>query len=56
MAAGGIKVSAHYGFIKEFMKSINENGKPPVSPEEGRENVRIVQEICDLVDKSVAST
>ena len=56
MATGGIKVSAHYGFIKEFMKSINENGKPPVSPEEGRENVRIVQEICDLVDKSVPST
>jgi predicted dehydrogenase len=53
MAAGGIRVSAHYGFIKEFVKSISENGKPPVSPEEGRENVRIVQEICDLVDKSI---
>jgi predicted dehydrogenase len=52
MAVGGVKVSAHYGFIAEFVKSIREDGKPPVSLEEARENVRIVQEICDLVDKT----
>jgi predicted dehydrogenase len=52
MAAGGVKVSAHYGFLAEFIKSVRDDGKPPVSLEEARENVRIVQEICDLVDKT----
>jgi hypothetical protein len=51
MAFGGVKVSAHYGFIAEFVKSIIEDGKPPVSLDEARENVRIVQDICDLVDR-----
>lgn len=52
MAAGGVKVSAHYGFIAEFVKSVREDGKLPVSFEEARENVRIVQDICHLVDNS----
>jgi predicted dehydrogenase len=51
MAVGGVKVSAHYGFIAEFVKSVREDGKTPVSLEEARENVRIVQGVCDLVDK-----
>lgn len=52
MATGGVKVSAHYGFMEAFFKSVREDGKPPVSLEEARENVRIVQEICKLVDDS----
>lgn len=50
MASGGVKVSAHYGFISEFIRSIRENTKPPVSLEEARENVRIVAEISNLID------
>jgi predicted dehydrogenase len=51
MALGGVKVSAHYGFISEFIKSVREDSKPPVSLGEARENVRIVEEICRLVDE-----
>jgi hypothetical protein len=51
MGIGGVKVSAHYGFISAFIDSIEKGTKPPVSLEEARENVRIVQEICDQVDR-----
>jgi hypothetical protein len=51
MALGGVKVSAHYGFISEFIKSVREDSKAPVSLGEARENVRIVEEICRLVDE-----
>jgi predicted dehydrogenase len=51
LGLGGVKVSAHYGFISAFIKSIDENGKMPVSLDEARENVRIVEDICNLVDK-----
>jgi predicted dehydrogenase len=51
MGLGGVKVSAHYGFISAFIKSINEDGKMPVSLDEARENVSIVEDICNLVDK-----
>lgn len=51
MGTGGVKVSAHYGFISAFIKGINEDGKMPVSLDEARENVRIVEDICNLVDK-----
>lgn len=51
MALGGVKVSAHYGFISEFVQSVREGGKQIVSVEEARENVRIVEEICRLVDE-----
>jgi predicted dehydrogenase len=52
MAVGGVKVSAHYGFISAFVKSIEEDKETPVTLDQARENVRIVQEICDLVDKT----
>lgn len=51
MGVGGVKVSAHYGFISEFIKSVQENREPPVSLEQARENVRIVEEICGLIDR-----
>jgi predicted dehydrogenase len=52
MAVGGVKVSAHYGFLSAFVKSILENTEPPVSDEEARENVRIVEEICNKIDQT----
>lgn len=47
----GVKVSAHYNFISEFVKSILEDRSPPVSQGEAMENVRIVQEICSKIDE-----
>jgi predicted dehydrogenase len=49
-AIGGVEVSAHYGFISEFVQCIREDKETPVSLEDARENVRIVAEICNLVD------
>ncbi len=46
MVFGGIKVSAHYGFIYNFVESIVNDSDLPVSLEEIRENVRIVETIC----------
>lgn len=46
----GEKVSAHYGFLNEFVKAIKTNGKLPASEEEAKENVRIVDEICKMID------
>ena len=51
IATGGVKVSAHYGFIKHFLKSIINDTEPPVSRNEARETVRVVAEICNAVDK-----
>lgn len=50
MIFGGVKVSAHYYFILEFVKSILEGKDLPVSSAEARENVRIVEKICSQVD------
>lgn len=50
MVFGGIKVSAHYYFIFEFVRSVLENKDSPVSPEDARENVRIVENICGKID------
>lgn len=55
MASGGVKVSAHYGFLREFVRSIQSGGKLPVSEEEARENVRIVESICEAIDDSVSN-
>jgi predicted dehydrogenase len=54
MASGGVKVSAHYGFLREFVRSIQSGGKLPVSEEEARENVGIVESICEAIDDSVS--
>jgi len=50
MATGGVKVSAHYEFIKEFLRSVVTDDDPPVSRNEARENVRVVESICNAVD------
>jgi predicted dehydrogenase len=49
---GGVKVSAHYGFLNQYVKSILEDSEPPVSAETARENVRIVEDICSQIEKS----
>jgi predicted dehydrogenase len=53
MVVGGEKVSAHYGFLREFVRSIRSDGELPVSEGEARENVRIVCNICEKIDNSV---
>ena len=50
MVSGGVKVSAHYGFLRKFVHSIQSGSKLPVSEEEARENVRIVEGICERID------
>jgi len=54
MFSGGVKVSAHYGFLREFLQSIKSGSRLPVSQEEARENVRIVESICRGIDDSVS--
>jgi hypothetical protein len=48
----GEKVSAHYGFLKAFFEALEAGDKMPVSEEEARENVRIVETICHMVDEA----
>ena len=55
MFSGGVKVSAHYGFLREFLRSIQSDSELPVSEEEARENVRIVASICEQIDGSVSN-
>ncbi|MEM2291975.1 MAG: Gfo/Idh/MocA family oxidoreductase [Nitrososphaerota archaeon] len=51
---GGERVSAHYGFLKAFVEALENNGEMPVSHEEARENVRIVEAICRMIDEAVS--
>jgi hypothetical protein len=53
MGLGGEKVSAHYGFLRAFVDAVQGEGKLPVSEEEARENVSIVEKICRMIDESV---
>ena len=48
---GGEKVSAHYGFLKAFFEALRTDGKMPVSEEEARENVRVVETVCHMIDE-----
>jgi predicted dehydrogenase len=52
MAVGGERISAHYGFLRAFINSIEAGSPMPVSDAEARENVRIVQEICKEIDRA----
>ena len=54
MASSGVKVSAHYDFIMEFVRSIMEDRDPPVTPSETRKNVEIVEKICSMIDDYVS--
>lgn len=50
---GGEKVSAHYGFLEAFVRAVKRNGKLPVSEEDAKDNVRIVESICRSIDELV---
>lgn len=52
---GGEKVSAHYGFLRAFVNAIKTDGKLPATEEEAKENVRIVEEICKMIDASLSN-
>nr|MDO8132625.1 Gfo/Idh/MocA family oxidoreductase [Candidatus Njordarchaeum guaymaensis] len=43
------KASAHYAFISRFVDSLLQDSKPPTTGEDGRENVRILEEICKQI-------
>ena len=51
IAFGGEKVSAHYGFLKAFVEAVKNDGEMPVSEEDAKENVRIVEAICRRIDE-----
>jgi len=55
MFSGGVKVSAHYGFLHKFIRSIQTDDELPVSEEEARENVMVVESICKGIDDSVSN-
>jgi predicted dehydrogenase len=48
--AGG-KVSAHYIFISKFIESILHEAPPPNTPEDARETLRLLESICDRIEK-----
>jgi predicted dehydrogenase len=45
----GVKVSAHYFFIKKFAESISNGTEPPVSLSDARESVELLEEVCNRV-------
>ena len=51
MLSGGVKISAHYGFIRAFIDSVREDQPAPTSDDEARENVRLVAAICEQVEQ-----
>ena len=53
MAFGGVKVSAHYGFIRDFVKSVKTDSDLPVNREEAKENVKIIEIICNQLKPKV---
>ena len=46
MVFGGEKVSALFGFFREFIKSVTLDHELPVSEEEAEENVKTLETIC----------
>jgi len=49
----GERVSAHYGFLEAFVRAVENDEKLPVSEEDAKDNVRIVEAICREVDEIV---
>ena len=49
---GGVRVSAHYGFLSSFVRSIQNDLELPVPMNEAKENVRIVEGICKQIGKN----
>jgi len=53
MGLSGIKVSAHYGFIEAFVKALKNGTEMPVSEADAKENVDLVQKICEMIDSEI---
>jgi predicted dehydrogenase len=49
---GGVKISAHYGFILDFVRRILADKDMLISADQAKENVRIVSDICEKIDAS----
>lgn len=56
MFSGGVKVSAHYGFLREYINCIKSGNRLPVSEDEARENVEIVETICEGIDTNISNS
>ncbi len=54
MALGGIKVSAHYGFLDAYVRAIKQNSELPVTEKDAKDNVRLVEEICSQIEKTLS--
>jgi predicted dehydrogenase len=52
MATSGVGISAHHGFLEAYVDSILNDKPIPVSRETARENVRIVDDICKLLEEN----
>jgi predicted dehydrogenase len=55
MATSGIEISAHYGFIKAFVDSIQNSTDPPVGEQEAKENIQIMDSVCSMIDSNLPS-
>jgi predicted dehydrogenase len=52
MATSGIGISAHYGFLEAYVDSVLHDKPLPVSRQIARDNVRIVDETCKMLEES----
>lgn len=48
---GTVRVMAHYDFISNFVDSILNNTELPVTPGDGMETVRTLEEICRRIEQ-----
>jgi UDP-N-acetylglucosamine 3-dehydrogenase len=46
---------SHARIIKSFVESLSGNGQPLVTPEMGYENVKVVEQICTIIDENSVS-
>jgi len=46
---GRIRASAHYSFISKFANSIINGTEPPTTPQDGRDNVKVLETICKKI-------
>jgi hypothetical protein len=53
MAFKGEEVSAHYGFLDAFVRSIESGSPLPATEQEAKDNVRIVGDICQKIDATL---
>jgi hypothetical protein len=52
MVTSGVGISAHYGFLEAYVDSVLNDKPLPVSRQVARDNVRIVDETCRMLEES----